>query len=56
MLQREYCTLSKCELETLGDGKCGVGICTLEYMPVCATCNGERRTFGNACAAHNAGQ
>jgi hypothetical protein len=30
-------------------------VCTMEYMPVCASRHGERRTFPNACGADAAG-
>lgn len=36
-----------------GDG--GPRVCTAEYVPVCASRSGERRTFSNACVAEQSG-
>ncbi|OQM76963.1 hypothetical protein BFN67_11840 [Pseudaminobacter manganicus] len=33
----------------------GPQACTMEYMPVCASRHGKRRTFSNACGARSAG-
>ncbi len=59
------CVAQRAGFRVIRDGECrrggggggddGPRVCTAQYLPVCASRAGERRTFSNACVAEQSG-